>query len=209
MIAVLSVVIHAPGVVMHEAAHQLFCLLSGVRVQQVVYFRLGNPAGYVVHSAPQRFRCQLAIVGGPLLANSLLTYLLFALAVHKMPALERISYNLIWLFADVNLLAGLADQRLGDVALALICLWLGLSAALHSFPSSGDARALWAASGAQLRRRNLLAVLGYPIALMIWLLNLMKSFRLHWVYAGALLWLAYDTSGLWTALSDQLPPLTR
>ncbi len=205
---VLAVVVHAPGVIMHEAAHHLFCLLSGVRVHQVVYFRLGNPAGYVVHSTPQRFRCQLAIVGGPLLANSVLTYLLFGLAVHKMPALDRVVDSLVWRFASASPMVSGADPRLGDVAVVLACLWLGSSTAIHAFPSSGDARVLWTASGAQLRRRNLLAVLGYPVALVIWLLNLLKSLHLHWIYAGAMLWLAYDSPWRWTTLLERLPALT-
>ena len=40
-----------PGVVVHEAAHMLFCRIRGVAVLDVCFFRFGNPAGYVVHDA--------------------------------------------------------------------------------------------------------------------------------------------------------------
>ncbi|WP_431212439.1 DUF3267 domain-containing protein [Puia sp. P3] len=40
-----------PGVIVHEFAHQLFCRLYKVPVFEVVYFQLGNPAGYVMHEA--------------------------------------------------------------------------------------------------------------------------------------------------------------
>ena len=39
-----------PGVIVHEAAHFLFCRLRRVAVFDVCYLRFGNPAGYVIHS---------------------------------------------------------------------------------------------------------------------------------------------------------------
>ena len=59
----------------------------------------------------------------------------------------------------------------------------------HSL-GGGDGRAPWTAGGAQIRRRGLLAVLGYPVAIVILLLNLLKSIHLHWVQASVSLWLA-------------------
>ena len=38
-----------PGVIVHEAAHMLFCRMRGVAVLEACFFRFGNPAGYVVH----------------------------------------------------------------------------------------------------------------------------------------------------------------
>ena len=35
-----------PGVIVHEAAHMLFCRLRGVAIFKVCFFRVGNPAGH-------------------------------------------------------------------------------------------------------------------------------------------------------------------
>ena len=37
----------APGVVAHEFAPALACKLTGTRIHDVGWFRLGDPAGYV------------------------------------------------------------------------------------------------------------------------------------------------------------------
>ena len=38
-----------PGVIVHEAGHLFFCKLFELQVYAVCFFRVGNPAGYVVH----------------------------------------------------------------------------------------------------------------------------------------------------------------
>ena len=61
-----------PGVIVHEAAHQLMCELCGVAVLDVCYFRPGNPAGYVLHE-PTRTPGQQVIIGvGPFFVNTVL-----------------------------------------------------------------------------------------------------------------------------------------
>ena len=37
-----------PGVIVHEAAHLPFCRLRRMPVVEVCFFRVGNPAGYVI-----------------------------------------------------------------------------------------------------------------------------------------------------------------
>ena len=54
-----------PGVIVHEAAHMLFCKLRHVAVLDVCFFRVGNPAGYVVHEPVNRFSTSLLITFGP------------------------------------------------------------------------------------------------------------------------------------------------
>lgn len=45
-----------PGVIIHEWAHKKFCEWLGILVHKVVYFRFGNPAGYVLHEPPKTYK---------------------------------------------------------------------------------------------------------------------------------------------------------
>lgn len=37
-----------PGIIVHEFAHMLFCRIRKVAVFDACYFRVGNPAGFVI-----------------------------------------------------------------------------------------------------------------------------------------------------------------
>lgn len=65
-----------PGVIVHEWAHKKFCDWNGVKVEKVVYFRFGNPAGYVMHEEPKKYNQIFWISAGPLIINSVLTIFL-------------------------------------------------------------------------------------------------------------------------------------
>jgi hypothetical protein len=58
-----------PGVIAHEAAHMLFCRLRGVAVLDVCFFRVGNPAGYVIHEEPKEFADAFWVAVGPLVGG--------------------------------------------------------------------------------------------------------------------------------------------
>jgi hypothetical protein len=64
--------------------------------------------------------------------------------------------------------------------------WLGVSIAMHSFPSSGDADNLWHYSKAAWRH-NPLAVLGLPIVILIKIANVLSIIWFDLFYAIALL----------------------
>lgn len=108
-----------PGVMVHEAAHQLFCRLFRVPVYNVIYFQLKNPSGYVVHEPVDRPLASFMISVGPFLVNTLLGMLivfpaaieLFRFEVYKNP-------------------------------LVLFLGWLGVSILMHAFPSTGDAQVM-------------------------------------------------------------------
>lgn len=110
-----------PGVIVHEIAHQFFCRLAKVAVLDVKYFQLENPAGYVVHEVPEKTYQHLLIAFGPLFINTA------AGAFIAFPASLPV-------FAF-----GSSDKI--DIAL----VWLGFSIVMHSFPSTGDAKAIWKA----------------------------------------------------------------
>jgi hypothetical protein len=110
-----------PGVIVHEIAHQFFCRLAKVAVLDVKYFRLSNPAGYVIHEIPQKTSQHLLIGLGPLFVNTI------AGALIAFPAILP-----TYTFGSSN-------------PIDMVLIWLGFSIAMHSFPSTGDAKSIWAA----------------------------------------------------------------
>lgn len=106
-----------PGVIIHELAHKLFCDWTGTRVFQVCYFRFGNPAGFVLHERPTNVWKHILIGIGPLFVNSALG---LAVGILALPAREN-------------------DR------LFVLLAWVAISIAMHSFPSTGDARSIWGA----------------------------------------------------------------
>lgn len=110
-----------PGVIVHEVAHQFFCRISRVAVFDVCYFRLGNPTGYVVHETPSKTWQNVLIGVGPFFINTVVGALIALPAA--IPVLEFDSGSPIDYFL----------------------IWLGISIAMHAFPSVGDAKSIWRA----------------------------------------------------------------
>jgi hypothetical protein len=111
-----------PGVIVHEMAHQLFCRLCNTAVLDVRYFRFGNPAGYVLHETPATTLQQVVIGTGPFLVNTLVGALI------SLPASIQVM------------------QFDAGTPLDYLLMWLGISIAMHAFPSTGDAKTLRAAA---------------------------------------------------------------
>lgn len=107
-----------PGVIVHEIAHQLFCKLYGIKVIQVCYFRFGNPAGFVMHGPARKPWHNVMTAIGPFFVNSVSGAFIGA------PAVLRIGWS-------------------GGDLLDFFLAWLGISIAMHSFPSTGDAQSIW------------------------------------------------------------------
>lgn len=108
-----------PGVIVHELAHQLFCRWARVAVFEVKYFQLANPVGYVIHEISNDPKKNMLIGIGPFIINSLLGALI------AMPAV----------IAIVKFSAGTWFDYL--------IMWIGISIAMHAFPSTGDAANIW------------------------------------------------------------------
>jgi hypothetical protein len=146
-----------PGVVVHELSHELFCRLFGVRVVKVCYFRFGSPAGYVVHETPREVSHHIWISVGPFIVNTTAGALVALPATVPMPFLHL--------------------HRPWNYVLA----WLGVSIAMHAFPSTGDAKSIW--RGLWSKRAPILARLaGVPIVLVIYLGALGSFFWLDIAY---------------------------
>lgn len=164
----LRVALLAPGVILHEFSHHILCLISGVRVHQVVYFRMGNPAGFVVHEEPSLYRQIFAIVAGPFFLNSAASVVFLNLALRGWARAEDFP----------------------GFALAALLTWLGISVGLQAIPSRADAGNLFHSSNWHLLHGNPFALVGYPVALAVYLVQLAKPLGSEWYYAVLMAYLA-------------------
>lgn len=162
-----------PGVIVHEAAHQLFCRFFRVAVLDVCYFRYGNPAGYVLHEPSALPYQQIWIGVGPFLVNSVVGAIIAAPA-----AIPVIQFDA------------------GD-PLDYVLLWLGVSIAMHAFPSIGDASSIW--QTLKTRKTSLLTkLIAAPVVLLIYVgalgsilwLDLGYGFLVAMLLPNVLIWLS-------------------
>ena len=131
-----------PGVVIHEWAHKFFCQLSGLRVVKVVYFRFGNPSGYVMHEAPRNYIQSFFVAVGPIIFNSLASVVL----AYSIILLQPGSY---W---------------------RLVFLWLSFSVAAHAFPSEEDLHGASNDGLTSLKQgSSLWPLIGFPLIGIMWL----------------------------------------
>lgn len=152
-----------PGVVVHEFAHERACRLVGVPVLEVVYFRFGDPAGYVRHAQPERYREAFVVSVAPFLVNSVVAFVAFC-----------------GLAAVVSTTADIRTASSGTIAVAFVLGWVGLSVGAHAFPSNGDANGLWKRSRAEWRQSPRV-LLGVPVVVVIYVAN-----ALSWLWADVL-----------------------
>ena len=149
-----------PGVMIHEWAHKKYCDWTGVTVYQVVYFRIGNPAGYVTHEQPKKYNQVFWISTGPLIINSLLAIVISYFASQTQP--ESFLYYLLF--------------------------WIAISSGMHAFPSDHDAEHIFNESKALLKNGgSILHYLAYPFYALIWLANKLRFLWFDLWYAIALI----------------------
>jgi hypothetical protein len=155
-----------PGVIVHEAAHMFFCKLRHVAVFDMCFFRIGNPAGYIIHEEIKDFNTAFLVCVGPLFINSLLCVLIC------FPA-----------FAPVQLF-GLKHP------LSYFLLWLGISIGMHAFPSTQDAKNLYAHAKKAAKTLHPLAILSFPLVILIIVANVLSIVWADYFYGFALgVWL--------------------
>jgi hypothetical protein len=150
-----------PGVIVHESAHLLFCKLRRVAVMDVCFFRMGNPAGYVVHEPARDFTSSFLVAMGPFFLNTLLCI------VFCFPA-----------FVPVRVF-GRED------IVSYFLLWLGVSIGMHALPSTQDAKNLWYEARAAAARFNLLAIVSLPLVVVIYVANFLRFFWIDYPYGIA------------------------
>lgn len=91
----------------------------------------------------------------------------------------------------VNSLTSVTAFYFGVLNFNLILIWLGFSIGAHSFPSSGDADALWK-YGKRIIRKNPLVMLGVPIVLLIKIVNKLRAFYLDLIYPIILFFIVFN-----------------
>lgn len=151
-----------PGVIVHEFAHMLFCKIRGVAVLDVCFFRLGNPCGYVIHEEIKDFNTAFLVSVGPFIINSLLCIIICFPAfipVRVFNIEDKISY---------------------------VLLWLGISIGMHSFPSTGDASALYQHAKQSVSALHPLAIISFPLVVIIYIANALRFFWLDYIYGVAI-----------------------
>ncbi len=146
-----------PGVIVHELAHQLCCRWLKVPVFKVVYFKMGNPAGYVLHEVPDSQFKSVVIGMGPFIFNTIIGALI------ALPAALP-----VFTFHNAT-------------PLDYILVYLGVSIAMHAFPSTGDAKTILKAvksEGTPLWVK----VLAYPLVALIYAGSIGSFFWLDLLY---------------------------
>jgi hypothetical protein len=150
-----------PGIIVHELAHQLFCRWYKVPVFEVVYFRTGNPAGYVLHEKPQNKWQSLMISIGPFFVNTVIGALI------ALPAALP-----VFSFENANLFH-------------YLLIYLGVSIAMHAFPSTGDAQAILETLKDQ-KTSLLTKIAGYPLIGLIYIGSIGSFIWLDLIYGAAI-----------------------
>lgn len=153
-----------PGVIVHELAHALFCRLFGLKLFEVKYMQFvvgfGQPAGYVIHE-PAKEAWKNVLVGlGPFFVNTTMGAIIAAPGA--IPVLKF-------------------DSR--DPLDLLLC-WLGVSVAMHAFPSTGDAASMWQ-SLTQPETPLWTKALGFPTVGLIYLGAIGSIFWLDLIFGVA------------------------
>lgn len=153
-----------PGVIVHELAHALFCRLFGLEIYEVVYFRFvmrrSQPVGYVLHSPAPHAWQNIMVSIAPFFVNSIVGAVIGASA-----AIPILQFN-------------------GGDAWDYFQLWLGVSIAMHAFPSTGDAGVIWHA----IREREVplwAKALGMPLIGFIYVGAIGSIFWLNAIYGIA------------------------
>ena len=151
-----------PGIIVHEFAHMLFCRLRKVAVLDACYFRIGNPAGYVVHENTGNFTTTFLISMGPFLVNTLLCLLIC------LPAYMPIK------FFDL------------EHPFSYFLIWLGVSIGMHAIPSNQDAENVYEQAREKVKEWNVLALLSFPVVGLIYLFNILRVFWADLIYGVAI-----------------------
>lgn len=145
-----------PGIIIHEWAHKKFCEWLGVPVHEVVYFRFGNPAGYVMHELPKTYKQTFWISVGPLIVNSI------GAVIFSFIASQTIPEGWFW----------------------YVLLWIAFSTGMHSFPSDQDMEHVAESSKISIKEGgSKLHYFAFPFVWLIWIANKLRFFWFDLGYA--------------------------
>ncbi len=151
-----------PGIIVHEFAHMLFCRIRKIAVFDACYFRVGNPAGYVVHEETDNFTTTFLVSMGPFLVNTILCLLIC------LPAYMPIK------FFDIS------------HPLSYFLVWLGVSIGMHAIPSNQDANNVYDQAKLRIKDGNILAILSFPLVGLIYVFNVLRVVWADLIYGVAI-----------------------
>jgi hypothetical protein len=149
-----------PGVIVHEFAHRFFADVAKVPVYKVSYFRLGNPAGYVMHGHVNSLKKSFLISVAPFLVNSVLCMLITFTSIIPIYILDAI--NVSWVF--------------------YVLLWIGFSIGMHAFPSDTDTKNFLAVVKGE-KHHKILVMFAHLFSWFFGLANLLRVFWADAFYA--------------------------
>jgi hypothetical protein len=155
-------IITFPGIIVHEFAHMLFCRIRKVAIFDACYFRVGNPAGFVVHENTSNFTSTFLISMGPFFVNTLLCLLIC------LPAYMPIKFFNI------------------EHPLSYFLIWLGVSIGMHAIPSNQDAKNVFNQAKERIKDKNILAIVSFPIIGLIYVFNIMRFLWADVIYGVAI-----------------------
>ncbi|WP_298893504.1 hypothetical protein [uncultured Psychroserpens sp.] len=165
IVGLLIQIITFPGIIFDQFANKIVCNLLDIEVHEVKYLQFESPAGYVIHDIPESYLKVFLISIGPFFISTLVAILMFVLG-----------YSL-----DSN-----------DGVLRLVFNWLGISIAAHAFPTSKNGDLLWKQSLMEVKNKNYIALIGFPLVLIIYLARLLHYFWLDVIYGLVLLLLIVE-----------------
>lgn len=151
-----------PGIIVHEFAHMFFCKLRKVAVFDACYFRVGNPSGYVIHENSTNFVTTFLVSMGPFFINTLLCLLIC------LPAYMPIKFFNI------------------EHPLSYFLIWLGVSIGMHAIPSNQDANNVFQQAKENMKSKNILAILSFPIVGFIYVFNVLRFLWADLIYGIAI-----------------------
>jgi len=150
-----------PGVAVHETAHFLACSVTGTKVTKTRLL-MSRGNGFIEHERPSNIVFAALITGFPLALNTLIGFMLFGV-----------------FFTNT------------DLVVAATSLWLGISCAIHAFPSSCDALNLWNRCVEDLKQGKILSALFFPAAILLMVTDKLRLLWFDLIFAAMLFFFSW------------------
>lgn len=152
-----------PGLVVDTFVLKTFCKMFEIEIISVNYFDILGKNDGVEYNVPQNYAKIIGLTVIPFLS---------------MTAIAMLIYTLAFQIGRGNILI-------------LIITWIGLSVATHSFPSTKMGGILWKSSVNEIKKRNLFAIIGFPIVILIYIIKILHIFWFDIIYAIILFLIIY------------------
>jgi hypothetical protein len=143
----ITAILTFPGIVVRQIVTQLLCRYFEIPVFKVIYFQPWPPFGAVQHEPPGSPLTGMILILGPCMVNVFLGFLIGFPAVFG------------FLTFDDTIIVSCRD---------LFLIWLGISIAVHSFPTFENAKAVKNCTMAD-RNPSWLQAIGAPLAGLMYL----------------------------------------